>query len=62
MGTPQLVGIGMAVLMTGQNLGMFVGPAVFGSMVEVTGWAIAGYMLIPFCIVGIIAGWFVRVR
>ena len=59
---PQLAGIGMAVIMVGQNLGMFIGPAVFGGLVEATNWAVAGYMLIPVCIVGVIAGWFVRVR
>lgn len=62
MGKPQLAGIGMAILMTGQNLGWFIGPAVFGGLIESVGWATAGYMLIPFCAVGIIAGWFVRVR
>jgi len=62
IGKPQLAGIGMAVIMVGQNLGMFIGPAVFGGLVEVTSWIVAGYMLMPVCVVGIIAGWFVKVR
>ncbi|MEW5956300.1 MAG: MFS transporter [Chloroflexota bacterium] len=62
MGKPQLAGIGMAVLMVGQNLGMFVGPAVFGNLVEATSWVTAGYLLIPVAVAGVIAGWFVRVR
>jgi len=62
MGKAQLAGIGMAILMAGQNLGMFVGPAVFGGLIESIGWITAGYILIPVCVVGVIAGWFVRVR
>jgi nitrate/nitrite transporter NarK len=62
MNKPQLAGIGMAILMTGQNLGMFVGPAVFGGLIESIGWVTAGILLIPVCAVGIIAGWLVRVR
>lgn len=59
---PQLAGIGMAVLAMGQNLGMFIGPAVFGYFVEATDWVTAGYLLIPVSIVGVIAGWLVKVR
>jgi nitrate/nitrite transporter NarK len=62
MGKPQLVGIGMAVLALGQNLGMFIGPVLFGRLVEMTGWAGAGYMLIPICLLGVVAGWLVKVR
>jgi len=62
MSKPQLAGIGMAVLMVGQNLGMFVGPAAFGNLVEAMGWVTAGYLLIPVAMVGVIAGWLVRVR
>ena len=62
MGRPQLTGIGMAVLIMGQNLGMFVGPTTFGSLVEATSWLVAGYLLIPITVVGIIAGGLVKVR
>jgi predicted MFS family arabinose efflux permease len=59
---PQLAGIGMAVLALGQNLGMVIGPAIFGPMVASLGWATAGYLLIPICAVGIIAAWLAKVR
>jgi MFS family permease len=62
MGKPQLAGIGMAVLIMGQNLGMFIGPTMFGSLVEATSWIMAGYLLIPITVVGIIAGGLVKVR
>ena len=62
MGRPQLAGIGMAVMALGQNLGMFIGPVLFGKLVEMTGWAGAGYMLIPICLLGVVAGWLVKVR
>jgi MFS family permease len=57
MKQPGLVGIGMAILAFGQNLGMFIGPVLFGKMVELTGWAMAGYMLIPVAGLGIAAAW-----
>jgi MFS family permease len=62
MSKAQLVGIGMAVVALGQNLGMFVGPVLFGKAVELTSWAVAGYLLIPAAIIGIIAAWLVEVR
>jgi MFS family permease len=62
MGRPQLAGIGMAVLALGQSLGMFIGPVLFGKLVEMTGWAGAGYILIPISLLGVVAGWLVKVR
>jgi MFS family permease len=62
MEKPQLIGIGMAVLALGQNLGMFIGPAIFGALVASMGWVSAGYVMIPICIVGIIAAWLVKIR
>ena len=62
MASPQLAGIGMAVLALGQNLGMFIGPVVFGKLLESMSWAGAGYLLLPVCLVGIWAGWKVKVR
>lgn len=62
MRTPQLAGIGMAILAFGQNLGMFIGPVAFGSVVEMTGWVTAGYLLIPVTLIGFIAAWLVKVR
>jgi predicted MFS family arabinose efflux permease len=62
MGSPHLAGLGMSVIMLGQNLGMFIAPILFGALVESSGWAIAGYAMIPICLGGFIAGWFVKVR
>jgi len=59
---PQLAGIGMAVLALGQNLGMFIGPWGFGKLLDTMTWSSAGLLLIPVCLVGIVAGWLVKVR
>ena len=62
MPSPQLAGIGMAVLALGQNLGMVIGPAVFGPLAESVGWATAGYIMIPVIVLGAIAAWLSKVR
>jgi MFS family permease len=62
MGNPRLAGIGLAVVALGQNLGMVIGPILFGMLVETMDWAAAGYCLIPVCILGFVAGWMVKVR
>ncbi|MEJ2747870.1 MAG: hypothetical protein P8183_08165, partial [Anaerolineae bacterium] len=62
MKNPQLAGLGLAVIMVGQNLGMFIAPVLFGSLVESMGWIAAGYWLIPIALAGFAAGWRVKVR
>lgn len=62
MKNPQLAGLGLAVIMVGQNLGMFAAPVLFGKMVESSGWAMAGYWLIPVALAGFAAGRLVKVR
>ena len=62
MGNPRLAGIGLAVVALGMNLGIVIGPIFFGMLVEIMGWAMAGYWLIPFCILGFVAAWMVKVR
>lgn len=62
MGKPELAGIGMAVVSFGQNLGMFLGPTLFGAVVDSAGWTTAGYVLIPVLLLGLVAGWMVKVR
>jgi nitrate/nitrite transporter NarK len=62
MKNPQLAGLGLAVIMVGQNLGMFVAPILFGKLVESLSWAAAGYWLIPMALLGFVAGWLVKVR
>jgi len=58
----QLAGLGMAVLALGQNLGMFIGPIVFGKLVESVGWAGAGYALAPVCAISVIAVYTAKFR
>jgi MFS transporter, DHA1 family, inner membrane transport protein len=62
MGNPQLVGLGMAVVLVGQNVGQLIGPILFGRLVQNLGWTMAGYMIIPVCILGFASGWMVKVR
>ncbi len=62
MGSPRLAGIGMAVVSLGMNLGIVLGPLLFGSLVQMMGWVSAGYWLIPVSLLGFAAGWMVRVR
>jgi MFS family permease len=51
----QLAGLGMAVLALGQNLGMFIGPIMFGRLAESIGWTAAGYFLVPVSVISVIA-------
>jgi predicted MFS family arabinose efflux permease len=62
MVSPQLAGIGMGVAALGQNLGMFIGPALFGYLIGGMSWPAAGYMMIPICVVGIISAWLAKIR
>jgi MFS family permease len=59
---PQLIGIGMSVAAVGQNIGMYIGPALFARIMAAQGWAVAGYWMIPICVIGIIATCFIKVR
>ncbi len=60
---PQLIGIGMSVAALGQNLGMYIGPALFIRIQVAThSWAAAGYWMIPICLIGIIATLCIKVR
>jgi MFS family permease len=62
MPSPQLIGIGMGVVALGQNLGMVIGPAMFGKLVDSMGWAAAGYSMIPIAAIGVVAILLARVR
>lgn len=60
---PQLIGIGMSVAAVGQNIGMYIGPALFIRIQESSGsWATAGYWMIPICVLGILATSLIKVR
>jgi len=62
MRKPEWAGLGLAVVLIGQNIGQLLGPILFGEIVERSGWVMAGYLLIPFCLVGFVSGWMVKVR
>lgn len=59
---PLFVGMGMAVLTMGQNLGVVVGPALFGLLAEQVSWTAASLSLLPIFLLGFILAWRVRVR
>jgi MFS family permease len=62
MRKPEWAGLGLAVVLIGQNVGQLLGPILFGQMVNVWGWVPAGYLLVPVCLVGFISAWMVKVR
>jgi MFS family permease len=62
MQDPRLAGIAMAVLMLGQNIGMVIGPLLFGSLVALIGWTATSFCLIPVLLLGFLFGWLVKVR
>ena len=49
----KLAGIGMAVLVLGLNLGLTVGPPIYGALIESVGWANTAYIYMSFIILGI---------
>jgi MFS family permease len=62
MRKPEWAGLGLAVVLVGQNLGQLLGPIFFGEMVGRLGWVMAAYMLIPFCLIGFVSSWVVKIR
>jgi MFS family permease len=62
MQKPELAGLGLAVVLIGQNLGQLLGPLFFSQMVGSFGWATAGYLLIPFCLLGFASSWMIKIR
>jgi predicted MFS family arabinose efflux permease len=56
------VGITIAVLMIGQNLGQLLGPVFFGGLVERYGWASAGYGMIGVLAAGLAAARSIRMK
>jgi predicted MFS family arabinose efflux permease len=59
---PQYIGIGMSVAIFGQNIGMYISGALFPRIQLAAGWEAAGYWMIPICLIGIIATFFIKVR
>lgn len=56
------IGISLAVVALGQNLGMFVGPALFGLCITRFGWVLAAEMFIPIGLLGFGAALLLRVE
>jgi MFS family permease len=62
MRRPEWAGLGLGIVLIGQNLGQLLGPIFFGEMVQSSGWVAAGYLMIPVCLVGCISSWMVKIR
>jgi MFS family permease len=59
----RLGGMAMAIVLIGQNVGMLLGPFIFGYMIEFPGgWQIAFWSLAPVCALGAVTGGLARVR
>ncbi len=48
-------GMGMGVVLVGQNLGQLLGPVIFGALVQTFGWTAAGFWTIPMLLIGYLA-------
>jgi len=55
-------GMAMAVIMVGQNAGMLLGPIVFGTLAERSGWPAAFASLAVMSALALLAGWLAKVR
>jgi MFS family permease len=63
MERPELAGIGMGAVVALQNVGLLLGPVLFGRIVQVSGnWALAGYAMIPITLLGVLVGSLIEVR
>jgi len=58
----RLVGVGMALVVMGQNAGMVIGPVLFGSLAETLGWSMAGKALVPIALLGFGVAWKIKIR
>jgi MFS family permease len=58
---PELMGFGMAILMVFNNVGQFVGPVLFGEVLDSAGWTVAAYTMIPVCLGGAVCSLFMKV-
>lgn len=60
-GSPQKVGLGMAIVAFAQNLGIMVGTNSFAELTQMVGWNQASwYFLIPITVIGFVATIFVK--
>jgi MFS family permease len=61
MGSPQMMGIGMAVAVFGANIAGMIGPPVFGAIVDKAGWNAGAYALIPVAMMGIFFAYITKI-
>jgi hypothetical protein len=52
----------ITVDMMDRNAGMLLGPVVYGTLVESSGWPAAFASLAVMCAPGLLAGWLAKVR
>ncbi len=62
MKKPQWAGYGLGVIMLAQNVGVLIGPVLFGQIVKTQSWVAAGLWMIPVCLLGFVSGWMVKIR
>jgi MFS family permease len=59
----RLRGMAMGVIQIGQNVGLLLGPVVFGSVIQFFGgWQMAFWALVPVTALGVAAGWVARME
>jgi MFS family permease len=60
---PMLFGFGLAVMQFAHHLGEFVGPVLFGFLLDnLQSWQTAGLCMVPLCLIAGVAGFMMRVR
>lgn len=59
---PELMGFGMAILMFTMTLGSFIGPVLFGRILDISSWTVASYAMIPVCLIGAVTASMIRCR
>lgn len=52
----------MSVAIFGQDIGIYISGELFPGIQATAGWEVAGYWMIPICLIGIIATLFIKVR
>jgi predicted MFS family arabinose efflux permease len=62
MRKPEWAGLGLAAVLIGQNFGQLLGPILFGEIVRTSSWLMAGTLMIPFCLIGFMSAWLVKIR
>ncbi len=59
---PELMGFGMAMQMFNMKLGAFIGPLLFGRLLDLSSWTTAAHAMIPICLFGAVCASAMRTR